>query len=196
MSKSSTFLISDLISEQKNLLNPSNNNILDIQLKNSNPYQFLSNLDNSYLYDSNMKSSFINKTDEFSNSRTSFSSQSIDTPSSSSSSIVSSNLRQDDYYNQINEYIIRNKSFSNLKSHENFNNVDSSLVHSINKKYCNCMACNAVRFFSLVNPNFNAIPNRIQENLPLKQDRPINELQFKNKIKKNFLGGKINFFFK
>jgi hypothetical protein len=158
MSKSSTFLISDLISEQKNnSLNTSYNN----KQKHNYQHHLFTNYSNDF--NSKMNSIFNNnnkKSNELCNSRSSLSSHGGDTPSVSStssiSSISNSNLGQDDQYNHLNDNIIKNKTFSNFLNNTNNCNVnlETNLIHSTNK-YCNCMACNAVRFFSMVNPNFN-----------------------------------------
>ena len=200
MSKSSTFLISDLISEQQtNLLNTTNS------IKQKNHYQhnfFITNSNSINELNTKMNTNYhINKkSDELSNSRTSFSSHGGDTPSVSStssiSSISTSNIRQEEN-NHINQYMIKNKPFSDfLCSTNGYNaNLETNIIHSANK-YCNCMACNAVRFFSLVNPNFNENfinTNQQQDGVRKNMNDKINNINFKNidlkQNKTNYLRG-------
>jgi hypothetical protein len=200
MSKSSTFLISDLISEQHtNLLNSQNNN----KQKNLYHHSFTnSNSSNDFNLKMYSNSNYCNnkKSDELSNTRTTFSSHGGDTPSLSSTSSISSisNSRQDDHYSHINEYMFKNKAFCNFLTNANNYNVslETNLIHS-NNKYCNCMACNAVRFFSLVNPNFNEniiSTNQQQEGLNKNINDTINNIHLRkievNQNKMNYLEGK------
>jgi hypothetical protein len=175
MSKSSAFLISDLISDHHG--HHHHHHIFNHMNKKANPNSHHRLIMPASFHQSSVDY-MTSRSDDLSNSRTSISSSFGDAPSVSSTSSLSStsstsvaanhsspssSSSSSNFYSQISEMINKNKTSlpSVLNNHytSSNNNINShletALLHSVNNKFCNCMSCNAVRFFSYVNPNYN-----------------------------------------